>query len=123
MEEEQQTQRTILDHVENISVMGDVFSPPANEYWALVCLRDGLEFLCRQVEQCEKVVHDRVNPDGKLRVLFEGNAPKLKGVPQGLLTCAFHWYAISACQYVRTVGAIAYRQDSSRRLSPSTSQM
>ena len=26
----------------------------------------------------------------------------------------FHWYSISACQYVRTVGAIAYLQDNSR---------
>jgi hypothetical protein len=35
-----------------------------------------------------------------------------------LLTCAFHWYAVSACQYVRTVRAISYRHDPRRPIPP-----
>lgn len=40
--------------------------------------------------------------------------PGLESIPIGLLTCSFHWYAVSACQYVRTIGEIAYKQDSKR---------
>jgi hypothetical protein len=39
---------TVLDHIDNITVAGNVFERPVNEYWALTCLRDGLEFLNRQ---------------------------------------------------------------------------
>ena len=46
--------------------------------------------------------------------MASGNFPAFQDVPQGLVTCAFHWYAISACQYVGTVGAIAHRQDNAR---------
>jgi hypothetical protein len=55
-----------------------------------------------------------VNPDGKRRVTILFNHPVFAGIPMRLITCAFHWYAVSACQYVRTVGAIAYRQDNNR---------
>jgi len=110
------TARTILDYEDLIEVDGQVFNEPANEYWALVCLRDGLEFLHRQATGCDNLVRDRINPNGNAKVFVAGNAPFLSGIPQGLLTCAFHWYAITACQYVRTVGAIAYRQDNRRPL-------
>lgn len=105
---------TVLDYVEGIKVPGDVFAKPANEYWALVFLRDGMKFLHRQAVRCDEVVRGQINPDGKLKIISCGNLPELSSVPQGLLTCAFHWYAIAACQYVRTVGAIALRQDSTR---------
>ena len=55
------------------------------------------------------MVRNRLDP--KKRFWIMGNSPELTGIPKGLLTCAFHWYAISACQYVRTVGAIANRHD------------
>lgn len=103
---------TILDYIDEISVPGDVFSKPANEYWALACLREGLRFLNRQVAKCEENVGHRYNSQIKL-VAF-GSDPLFTGIPQTLLTCAFDWYAISACQYVRTVGTIAYQQDDTR---------
>ena len=40
---------TILDHIDNFSVSGDVFSKPVNEYWALICLQKGLSFLNHQI--------------------------------------------------------------------------
>ncbi|MEA3224911.1 MAG: hypothetical protein U9Q07_03100, partial [Planctomycetota bacterium] len=46
-----------------------------------------------------------------------GNLPEFEGLPMGLLTCTFHWYAISACQYVRTVGVIA-KAHAPERLKP-----
>ena len=98
---------TVLDYIDQITVPGDVFKEPANEYWALISLSRGLDFLAKQVIQCESVVRKRVNPTGNLKVLSFGNLPEFDGLPMGLVTCAFHWYAISACQYVRTVGVIA----------------
>lgn len=101
---------TTLDFVENVTVPGDVFGEPKNEYWALVCLRHGMEFVYRQAVGCNEIVAKQIPPN----VNFMGaiNHPYFDYVPKPLLTCAFHWYAISACQYVRTVGAIAYRQGS-----------
>ena len=105
---------TILDHIDHIEVPGHVFRSPVNQYWALVCLWQGLEFVNRQATQCNELVRQRVNPKGKLKVTLTGNHPGLADVPQGLLTCAFHWYAVTACQYVRTVGVIACTVDSKR---------
>lgn len=103
---------TVLDHIDNIKVPGRVFAEPANEYWALTCLHQGLAFLYRQAAQYDRLVTNKLNPDGKGKLwTVIGTPPALDDIPKGLLTCAFHWYAISACQYVRTVGAIAYRQD------------
>ena len=107
-------QFTILDYAENIRVAGRVFENPANEYWALLSLRKGMFFLNSLVSGCEQTARMRLNPEGKLKVEALGNLPQLANFPMELVTCAFQWYAISACQYVRTVGAIARRQDSSR---------
>ncbi len=107
-------QITILDHIDDIKVPGNVFFEPANEYWALLCLKKGLDFLYRHVDRIDAATRDRINPTGNLKVFSHGNDPETVDVPKQLLTCSFHWYAISACQYVRTIGAIAYKQDDSR---------
>lgn len=110
------TMVTILDHIDNITVPGNVFQEPVNEYWALICLRHGMEFLYDQAHRCDQAVQQQVNPDGNVRFFGGGNLPEFDQVPKTLLTCGFHWYAISACQYVKTVGAIALKQDPSRPL-------
>jgi hypothetical protein len=109
---------TILDHLDQIRVPGVVFSQPNNEYWALLWQWDGLESLHRLASQCDEVVRQRLNPEGKLQITSFGNLPEMALIPQRLLTCAFHWYAITACQYVRTVGAIACRADATRPFPP-----
>ena len=105
---------TVLDHLDGISVPGNVFCEPVNEYWALMCLHDGMEFLYRQSLHCDQAARQQVNPHGNVSFVGWGNVPTLNQIPKTLLTCAFHWYAISACQYVRTVGAIAFRLDPNR---------
>jgi hypothetical protein len=107
---------TVLDHIDNIAVPGNVFAPAVNEYWALVCLKHGMEFLYRQALRFDQVMNQRFNPAGNSRLFHMGNLPDLPEMPMTLLTCGFHWYAISACQYVRTVGAIALRHDPERPL-------
>ena len=105
---------TVLDHLDQIRVSGDVFRDPANEYWALLWLRDGMRFLARQVETCEEAVRQNYTHPSNLQVFAAGNLPEFSRVPMTLVTCAFHWYSISACQYARTVGMIAESQDGSR---------
>lgn len=114
MTNEPRNSNTILDHIDNLVVPGNVFAAPANEYWALVWLWQGMEFLNYQVRRCDEAARRQVNPNGNVRVVCSGNCPGLPPAPIALLTCAFHWYAISACQYVRTVGAIAWSHDSTR---------
>ena len=118
MATETDTTVTTLDYSDKIMVPGNVFHGPVNEYWALICLRHGMEFLYQQVLRCDQAVKQEVNPDGKVCFIGAGNFPGSSHLPKALLTCAFHWYAISACQYVRTVGAIAYKQDATRPLPP-----
>jgi hypothetical protein len=103
-----ETSSTVLDHIGNIKVPGEVFTEPVNEYWALLWLWDGMEWLYRQASKIDQMVKQRVNPDGKKHVVCFGGLPDFGQFPRTLLTSAFHWYAISACQYVRTVSRIAY---------------
>jgi len=112
------TDNTVLDHFDGIIVPGDPFRQPANEYWALVCLKQGMDLLYNQALDYDQIIAQRVNPDGDLDVFFSGNFPGMEQVPTPLLTCAFHWYVISACQYVRTVGAIAHKFDPTRPIPP-----
>jgi len=103
---------TTLDYIDKIIVLGNPFAEPANEYYALLYLRTGLEFLYGQAKKCDQLALKQLDP--KRQYFSFGNSPLLTGIPYELLTCAFHWYSVSACQYVRTVGAIAWLQDNSR---------
>ena len=107
------TERTVLDHINNITVPGRKFHEPANEYWALVCLRDGLEFLYRGAARSGQVARAGLGIPEEVDFKYVSSG-SMTGVPQTLLTCSFQWYAVSACQYVWLVGAIAHRLDNSR---------
>lgn len=107
---------TMIDHIDDIRVPGRSFDAAANEYWALICLWHGLEFLYHQASRSDQAVKNQLNPDGNILTNVFGNHPDLNQISRTLLTCAFHWYAVTACQYVRTIGAIACRYDDSRPL-------
>jgi hypothetical protein len=77
-----------------------------------------MEFLYYQAARGDQVVKQRVNTDERWCLVSYGNLPEFGGIPQGLLTCAFHWYALSAYQYALIVGAIAHKQDNSRPIPP-----
>lgn len=124
-----EVETTTLDYIENIVVPGDVFHEPANEYWALACLWDGMRYLYTQAFNTEEIVRERIKSDqvklfsfddGKLDpdgLFIGGRLPEgLKDISTALLTSSVQWYAVSACQFVRLVGAIAKKLDDSRPL-------
>ena len=47
-------------------------------------------------------------------VFVFGNAPGMEGVNQALIACGFHWYAVTACNYVKMVGWLTNNGDSSK---------
>lgn len=103
---------TTLDHIDSIIVTGEPFTEPANEYWQLVCFREGLETLNRFAVACDtKARKFRGIPDCFEGAYSEGGSIVGIGVNLPLLTCAYQWYSVTACQYVGLVGAIARRQD------------
>lgn len=109
--------RTTLDHIDGITIPGSPFREPANEFWMLLRLWEGLEFLHLQVRKSEAVAAREVRnfafPSGvrlsdrnHARVFAMGNVPGLRDLPMAMLECFFDWYAISACNYVEIVGSI-----------------
>ncbi|MDD5700482.1 MAG: hypothetical protein PHU23_00405 [Dehalococcoidales bacterium] len=107
-----ESEKTTLDYIDKITVEGKPFLDPANEYYALICLKSGLDHLYRFASKCDEICLSQIDPGKKH--FFMGNVPGVKGIPYPMLTCAFQWYAISACQYVKTIGTIGYRQDNTR---------
>ena len=73
---------TVLDHIDSITVPGDVFQEPFNEYWALICLRDGMEFIYQQVRHCDEVARQLVNPGGNAHFFGTGSFPAFDKLPE-----------------------------------------
>lgn len=98
-----------LDRVENLQLSDKDAAQHANELNSLAYLGQGLGFLYGQVKKIEDGINAQLNPN--LHVSMFGNAPGLRDTPQGLVACAFHWYAVSICNYVRLVGWLTHDAD------------
>lgn len=79
-----------------------------------MCMRAGLDYLFKQVSQCERIVRARANPGGDFKVLLMGGGLGLDLIKQDLVTISFHWYAVTACNYAQTVWALACQADPTR---------
>jgi hypothetical protein len=102
----------ILDHIDSLGLSEEAVRANGNELNCLAYLSQGLQFLDWQVKRIEEKVLEGLDP--KLRVVLVGNHPALRAVPQGMVACAFHWYAVSACNYVRLVGWLVNEGDSKK---------
>lgn len=102
----------IVDQVDNFVLTNEQTNQYFNELHSLAYLSEGLNFLYGQIRKIEDDVVARLDPH-KLVSIF-GNAPQLQGVPQGLVACAFHWYAVSVCNYVRLTGWLTHGNDPDR---------
>lgn len=116
MSTEADTTSTLLDLVDKIVIPGEPLKNPSNEFWALICLWNGLEYLNNCVENCEQTVRSHLSPNNG-HFLF-GGFPGIDDSSLSLITSAFHWYAVSACNLTRLIGSIAKRIDNSRPKPP-----
>lgn len=101
-----------LDHVDDLDLPDADVAARGNELSSLMYLQQGLQFLNDQVASLEAEVCRRVDCDRRVVTLF-GNAPAFAGLPMGFVAMSFHWYAVTACNYVRLVGWLGRSQDSS----------
>lgn len=95
----------IIDYVNKLELPDDMLNTHANEVPSLRYLAEGLQFLCTQIKRIEDKPVEQL-PRDQMH-FFYGNALGFAWVPLGLVACAFHWYVVSACNYVRMVGWLA----------------
>jgi hypothetical protein len=95
----------IIDYIDNLELTDDQAKKYASELRSLNYLARGLEFLYIQVQRLEAKIVEAVGNDK--RVLLFGSVPGFEWVPLDLVASAFHWYAVSVCNYVKMVGWLA----------------
>lgn len=103
----------ILDHVDMLELPDSMVGRCGNELCTLWNLAVGLDYLYRQVDKVERAMIDQVQ--GKLKIMTAGNIPGVPNEMLALVTCAFHWYGVSACNYAWLVGWLARQADTNRR--------
>ena len=103
---------TVLDRLEGLEITDAQATQRGNELNSLAYLAEGLEFLYRQIKRSEQTVLERVDPS--LKVFMMRNVEEFEGIAMGLVACAFHWYAVSVCNYVRLVGWLTHGEEAER---------
>jgi len=102
----------VLDHVDGLELCDEQAKKHGNELYTLRNLAVGLAYLNHQVAKIERAT---VGPiQGKLKLFSTGNIPGIAPETLSLVTCFFHWYAVSACNYVQLVGCLAKQVDSTK---------
>ncbi len=99
-----------LDYIDGLELSDSDAAARQNELSSLAYLRQGLQFLNDQVAIIEAEVCRRVDCDRQMVALY-GNAPQIRGLPLGFVAMAFHWYAVTACNYVRLIGWLGKGQN------------
>ena len=94
----------ILDHIDNLELADAAVKRHGNELNSLRRLAEGLIALYHMVVKWEAQLTQPGN--GDIRFMCFGNDPVLKQLPMGLVECVFHWYSVSAVNYVRLVARL-----------------
>jgi hypothetical protein len=100
----------IRDHIEGFEITDDTLQRRSNEAGALNYLFTGMGFLYDLVRQAELEARQQFID---VTASAETRLPSVAPVHPGVRICAFHWYATSACNFVKTIAWIHQRQDSS----------
>lgn len=103
----------IIDHADGLVLPDEFAKNHGNELRRLRDLSVGLGYLNQHVVRVEKSIRDQVGP--KYRCSSYGGL-----VPEtvlGLVSCSFHWYAVSICNYVRLTGWVANEAGVATQLS------
>jgi hypothetical protein len=101
----------VIDHIANLKLSDEQEKGQFNELSSLAYLATGLRFLYEQVQSVEAEVIKRLPKDKRISIF--GDAPEMQGINQDLVACAFHWYAVTVCNYVKMVGWLANNGNSS----------
>ena len=105
----------IIDYVEQLEISDKEVARHLNELRYLECLATGLNHLYSQVSEIECRIRQTL-PENQTNYLL-GNAPQLNEVPQDLVACFFHWYSVTACNYVQLVGWLGNGGDTGKAKS------
>ena len=103
----------IIDHQAKLEIADRKVDEFQHELQALQRLSVGLDYLNDMVLQLESKVAAKLDPEVSE---ICGNHPAFEGIPMDLVTCSFHWYSVTVCDYVRLVGWLGYAQDSKKAL-------
>ena len=94
----------ILDHAEGLELTDDDVDRHFDARMALARLGEGLFSLYRQVGAVEARTRAEASRENVTLAVIGGI---LDDKPIGVLSCAFQWYAISACNYAQLIGWLA----------------
>jgi len=100
----------LIDFIDKLEMPDDKVKIHYNELHSLNYLAAGLKFLYDQVQKLEAEIASRIPKDKKS--FHFSNSPVMKGIPQDLVACSFHWYAVTLCNYAKLVGWLANNGDS-----------
>ena len=103
----------IIDHVEGLEIPSEVADQYYNELEVLRTLAAGLELLNREVSKYEDEISERLSTDTTVHYSY-GNDPRLANIPRRLIYCAFRWYSVTVCDYVKIVGWLANGRDTKK---------
>ncbi len=97
----------ILDHLGKLELPSEQSDAYHNELQTLNYLANGLNFLYLNTCKFEREFSHwlEAKDGGKRKTLF-AHLVTAPGIPQDLISCFFHWYAVSCCNYTWLVGWI-----------------
>jgi hypothetical protein len=102
----------ILDYIENFELLDNEADNHFDALMALARLGEGLFWIHQEVAQIELDIRRESLKDN---VEFAIAGGILEKKPFGLLSCAFQWYAVSACNYAQLVGWLYTRNTASAK--------
>jgi hypothetical protein len=98
------------DLTDGFALSDELLKRYQNEVRALRILWSGLEYLDGQVRLGEQAIRGD-EPQPSKHFFWEATGTGVD-LPMGLITCSFHWYAVSACNFVRLIGWVRRDTDS-----------
>lgn len=96
----------ILDYLCDLRLSPEEVDEHFDSTMALARLAEGLFWIYREVERVEQRARRKAAKDNTLIDVAGGC---VDGASKGVLSCAFQWYAVSACNYAQLVGWLATR--------------
>ena len=102
----------ILDFIDKLELPENEVENHYDARMALARLGEGLFWIHSEVAKIEIGLRKEASKDN-IQIAIAGGM--LEDKPFGLLSCAFQWYAVSACNYAKLVGWLATRETDSAK--------